>query len=570
MAALRDLEAALRARLDTTAEPGQLPAGPSLAYTLSAVVGFFLALSALTGVALSFFYAPSATDAWASVAYVEDQVSWGWLVRGLHYHGASALVIACGLHLVQAVWLGGYRKPRELAWYAGLGLMLLVLAAAITGYVLRWDQAGYWASKVEIGIAAATPLIGEHVQRLAQAGNDYGNLTVTRFHALHVAVVPALLLALALAHRSMARRHGPSPLPGRAARTATPRWPAQTARDVAVVALAFCALIAWVVNAGGAGLEAPADPTAAYDARPLWYFRWLFHLRKLMGAWETAAALVVPGIVLGFLFAMPWLDRPGAARPALRRRTVGAAFAALCLAIGGLTWASIHKDAGDAEHQEHEREAEKLAAKARRLARRYGVPAAGGTTVYQTVPMWRARTLWETQCKDCHQGDKRKGPLIEAGYGSRAWIARLLKDPSGDEFYGRSKIAKSEGAMKPVELEGDDLAAMVELVYAESGAADVDTAKAERAKAAFEEQCADCHSRDDGVSSSGPALARRGSLEHLVHFLGNPKAPIHLGEESEMPRFDKDLSVSDREALARYLLWLRTATAADVAALEPL
>ena len=571
MGALQELRDGLRVRLTASAEPGTIPGGPSVAYVLGAVLGFFLALSAATGLALSFFYSPSASDAWASVAYVEDQVTWGWLVRGLHFHGASALVIVCGLHLAQAAWLGAYRRPRELTWYAGLGLMLLVLGLAITGYVLRWDQAGYWASKVELGIAGATPVIGGSLQRLAQGGNDYGNLTVTRFHALHVGLLPALTAALVGAHWWLARRHGPSPLPGRASREPAPRWPAQTVRNLTAVALAFAALLVVVMQTGGAGLEAPADPTAAYDARPLWYFRWLFLLRKLMGSWETMAALVIPGLVLGFLAAMPWLDPPApVGAPRTRRRLVLGGFAFLCAGITALTFASLAKDSGDPEHSKHVAQAEALAAKARRLARTYGVPATGGVAVYQTVPMWRARTLWETQCKDCHQGKKRKGPLIEAGYGNREWIARFLKDPSGDAFFGRTKLGKSEDAMKAVELTGDALASTVELVYLESGAPDADAKRAEPAKAAFEEACGDCHSREDGVSSSGPALARRGSLDHLIHFIGNPKAPIHLGQSSEMPRFDKDLSMADREALAKYLLWLRTATAADVAKLEPL
>lgn len=571
MGLLQELRTALQVRLTASATPGQVPGGPSLAYVLGAVVTFFLVLSAVTGLALSFFYAPSVTDAWASVAYLEDQVTWGWLVRGLHLHGASALVIACGLHLAQTAWLGAYRRPRELTWFAGLALMLLVLGFTITGFVLRWDQAGYWASKVEVGIAAATPVVGDLVQKLAQGGNDYGNLTLTRFHALHVGLLPALTLGLVGAHVWVARRHGVTPRRRQGA-GASPWWPAQTVRNLVAVALAFAALLAVVVSTGGAGLEAPADPTAAYDARPLWYFRWLFLLRKLMGPWETVAALIIPGLVLGFLVAMPLLDRTpaeGQGSPR-RRRLVLATFFALCAGITALTAASLARDAGDAEHGKQVAKAEAQATRARRLARIYGVPPAGGLAVYQTVPMWRGRALWETQCKDCHQGKDRKGPLIEAGYGSRAWIARFFADPGGDEFYGRNKVAKSEGAMKPVELAGEPLAEMVELVYAESGAADADRGRAQKALPAFEEQCSDCHSREEGVSSSGPALARRGSLDHLVQFIGNPTAPIHLGEAAEMPRFDKDLSMVDREALAQYLLWLRTATAADVAGLEPL
>ncbi len=559
----------LSERLAETAEAGDLPGGASFAYVFSSVTFALLALSCATGIALSFYYSPSASDAWASVAYVEDQVTWGWLVRGLHLHGASALVIVSGLHLVQGAWLGAYRKPRELTWLLGIVLLLLVLGFAITGFVLRWDQAGYWANKVEVGIAAATPIFGGAIQRLIQGGNDYGNLTVTRFHALHVGVLPVALLVVGMGLRSLQRRHGAPALPGnRAGRTPGRWWPAQSARNAAAIALVFAALFAWVVASGGAGLEAPADPTAAYEARPLWYFRWLFFLRKLAGSMETLAAMAAPAVVLGFFALMPWLDADATNKP--RRRLTLSGFAALCTLVAVFTFASLRKDAGDAELRDHEAQSATLAAKARRLAKTYGVPAAGGTAVYQTTPMWKGRQLWEKNCASCHQGKEREAPLIEAGYGSRAWIAAFLAAPSGDAFFGRTKLGKSENAMKPVELQGEALAAMVELIYLESGAADADPKRAEAAKAVFEETCSDCHSREDGVSSSGPALARRGSVDHLVHFMGNPKAPIHYSDASEMPRFDRELSMAEREEIARYLIWLRGATPSDALGLEPL
>jgi ubiquinol-cytochrome c reductase cytochrome b subunit len=580
MAAIFKLQGWLRERLAETADADVVPGGPSFAYVFGSVFVFLLALSCATGLALSFYYSPSATDAWASVAYIEDQVTWGWLVRGLHLHGASALVIICGLHLVQGAWLGAYRKPRELTWLLGVVLLVLVLGFAITGFVLRWDQAGYWASKVEVGIAAATPVIGPTIQKFVQGGNDYGNLTVTRFHARHVGLLPALMIAGVIGYRWLARRHGVTARPGNQpakVAVAVAWWPRQTVRNLVAIGVVFAVLLAWVIRSGGAGLEAPADPTAAYDARPLWYFRWLFLLRKLTGSFEVVAAMAAPAIVLGFFALMPWIDplsaplsAPGKSSGGGRRKLALGGFGGLCAIIAVLTFASLRKDASDAELQKHLAQSATLAAKARRLAVTYGVPTAGGTAVYQTTPMWKGRRLWESHCTSCHQGDERKGPLIGPGYGSRAWIASFLLAPSGDAFFGRTELGKSENAMKAVELRGEALDSMVELVYLESGAADADAKRAEEAKAEFEETCSDCHSREDGVSSSGPALARRGTVDQLVHFIGNPKAPIHFGDASEMPRFNKELTMADREELARYLIWLRTATVSDVLALEPL
>src|SRR5690606_22842817 len=143
---------------DVADEP--IPGGPSFAYVFGSVLAFCLVLQAVTGVVLALYYSPSATDAWASVAYVEDQVSMGWFVRGLHHHGASAMVIVAGLHVVQVALFGAYKRPRELTWWVGIALLGLVLAFALTGYLLPWDQTGYWATQVATGIAGLAPLAG--------------------------------------------------------------------------------------------------------------------------------------------------------------------------------------------------------------------------------------------------------------------------------------------------------------------------------------------------------------------------------------------------------------------------
>jgi mono/diheme cytochrome c family protein len=162
--------------------------------------------------------------------------------------------------------------------------------------------------------------------------------------------------------------------------------------------------------------------------------------------------------------------------------------------------------------------------------------------------------------------------VIGPGHGNRAWLTQFLKTPSGDAFYGHTKLAATEEAMKPVELAPADLADLVELLYAESGAADVDTAKRDRGAKLFEAACTDCHSREEGVASTaGPNLFSLNSRAYFTAFIGNPKSPVHMGpDKSQMPRFDRDLSLVDRDALAEYLVWLRTASDEDVIKLGPL
>jgi ubiquinol-cytochrome c reductase cytochrome b subunit len=550
--------------------PATIAGGASFAYVFGTVVTFLVALEAVTGIALAAFYAPSATDAWASVAYLQDQVSLGWLLRGLHYHGASAIVIVTSLHLVQTAVYGAYKKPRELVWWLGILLMLLTLAWAVTGFVLRWDQAGFWANKVEVGIAAATPVLGEAIKKLALGGNDYGNLTLTRFYALHVMVLPVVVGGVIAGHVALARKLGATPL---GERPPVPRWPEQTVRNAVAIAVVFAILLAYVIHVHGADLAQPADPSQAYDARPLWYFRWLFLLRELAGSAEKLVAMATPAVVIGALVALPLIDRGPALAPRRRLPYLGA-LAGLLALIGGLTIVSVASDAGNDELAKRDAKAEQRAQLARKLARENGVPVTGAADVFLTSPMAKARSLFATRCKSCHDAEskERKGPIIAPGHGNRAWIEGMIKDPDGDAFWGRTKLAKSEAAMKPFEqMKSPDIDDIVELLYAESGATDADPAKRERGLAVFENACSDCHAREDGMpGAAAPGLAGFASRAYYLSFISNPKSALHMGrDKSQMPRFDKELTLDERDALAEYLVWLRTATPADLAALDP-
>jgi ubiquinol-cytochrome c reductase cytochrome b subunit len=549
-----------------------IPGGPSLAYVAGWVIVMLLGVEVITGAAMSAFYAPSTASAWASVAYVQDQVPLGWLVRGLHYHGTSALVIVTGAHLLQTALYGAYKKPRELVWWLGLVLFVLVLGFAISGYVLRWDQAGYWANHVEIGITASAPIAGATLKGLALGGNDYGNLTLTRFYALHVIALPGIALLVVVGHLWTSRLHGSTPRWGRDGLAATKRWPLQTLRDVIAMAIVFAILLGYVISHHGADLAAPADPAAAYDARPLWYFRWLFELRHLAGSYERLAALIAPVIVGGFLVGLPLVDRSPDRSPKQRIPFIAAVVALFAL-IAVLTLKSFAGDDGDEALAKRDHANEMLASRARALAIKNGVPISGAQDVFKTVPMYTARSLFEQKCKGCHDAHSkdRKGPIIGPGHGNRAWFAAFLHAPSSDPFWGHTKLGPTEDAMKPVELTPGELADLGELLYAQSGASDADAVKRDRGKALFDKACTDCHSIDEGVAGGGgPGLGDLGSRDWYTSFISNPKQAVHMGKLGEMPRFDRDLTITERDALAGYLVWLRTASQADLDKLGPL
>ncbi len=542
-----------------------VPGGASYAYVWGSVLTFVLGLQAVTGVFLAMYYSPSATDAWASVAYIEDQVTMGWFVRGLHSYGASAMVILCGLHMLQTAVYGAYKKPREVNWILGVLMLGVVLAFALTGYLLPWDQTGYWATKVATGIAGITPVAGQQIQEVAQGGNEYGNLTITRFFAIHVFILPASLIGLVVLHIALFRRHGVTPRWGQSeqqleSRT-QPFWPDQLFKDMVAVAAVFAVLVGINVYTHGVGLEAPADPASNFDARPEWYFRALFQaLKYFEGPLEAVVALGLPVVVGGVLLGLPFLDRGDSRAPRDRLPFIGVLGAGFAVAVG-LTAVSYLDDASDDALQERIAAAEEEAHLARELAVQNGVPAAGGTAVYTTVPHYEAKQLWAEHCGACHDpgAEDRKGPIIAAGYNSRAWLAAFYREPSADQFFGVTSIDK----MKPVKETGADFDALVEFVYAQSGADDVDQALAEKGETLFDDgDCSNCHSHDwETEEELGPNLGRRGTAAMFAEFIADPDHARWFGDKNEMPGFADKLTADDIAALADYLVFLRTAPA---------
>ncbi|HWN71264.1 MAG TPA: cytochrome b N-terminal domain-containing protein [Haliangium sp.] len=548
-----------------------VPGGASFAYVFGSVLTFVLLLQMTTGVFLAMYYSPSATDAWASVAYIQDTVNFGWFVRGLHSHGASAMVILAGLHLLQTGLYGAYKKPREMNWIVGVLMLGLILAFALTGYLLPWDQTGYWATKVATGIAGTSPVIGAQLQQVAQGGNEYGNLTLTRFFAIHVFLLPGALIGLLVLHVALFRRHGVTPKWGRTKaeldRDTEPFWPDQLFKDMIAIALAFSALIAVNVYTHGAKLDAPADPASNFDARPEWYFRALFQLLKYFeGTMEHIVALGLPVVVGGVLLGLPFVDRgadrsPRARAPFLGVLMLGAVAAAL------LTFVSFREDARDPQLQERLAHAHQQATLARELASTRGVPTAGGTSIFTLEDHYRAKKLWTEHCAACHAGEEREGPEIGPGYNSRAWIRDFLKNPDGPRHFGMMEW-KPESRMQPVQLEGEDLDAVVELIYAQSGAVDAKQDLASKGQTLFDDgDCSDCHERDGTTAGSAPNLGGRGSVDTLAAFIADASQPHFFGELNKMPKFGRPkLTEDDRYALAEYLIWLRSATPEQPAA----
>jgi quinol-cytochrome oxidoreductase complex cytochrome b subunit len=169
-------------------------------YTLGSATLFLITLQFLTGILLLFYYVPSTDNAWNSINYIMNEAYFGTLIRGIHYWSANFLLAVIGLHMAQVFISGGYKAPRELSWITGVILLLLVSVMAFTGYTLRWDQDGYWATIVAMKAASYSPFVGSYVIHFLLGGDTMGPATLSRFFAIHVSLLPAILVPLMLVH----------------------------------------------------------------------------------------------------------------------------------------------------------------------------------------------------------------------------------------------------------------------------------------------------------------------------------------------------------------------------------
>lgn len=315
-----------------------MPPGVGWWQTLGNLLLTLLMFQFITGVALAMFYSPSPESAYASVKHINTA---GLMARGLHVWGSTVIVIVTVLHILRVFFWGSYKKPRELTWVFGVIIFNIILGFSFTGYLLPWDQKAYWATVVGTRIAATVPVVGEGLMEFIRGGPEVGALTLTRFYALHVMLLPFLLMVFTGLHLYLVRRHhiaGPVvPIKGKPVRF----YPHQLFKD-AVVVLFGVGLVIYLALAFPPGLEAIANPTGTeFAPRPEWYFLGLYELLKIMPAgWEVVATIVVPGMVsIGMIF-LPWIDRSASRHPAARQWIINAGIVVV-LMIGLMTLKGI-------------------------------------------------------------------------------------------------------------------------------------------------------------------------------------------------------------------------------------
>ncbi len=549
--------------------------GARWAYVFGSGLLLTFVIQAVTGVLLMTSYAPSAQSAWASVAHISTATRGGWLVRGLHHFGTSAMIVLLGAHLLQVAIYGAYKRPREVNWWLGLTLLAMTLAFALNGNPLRWDQKGYWAAKVETGIAGTMPF-GSQIQAFLLGGDDFGSLTLTRFHALHTAVLPAAVIAILALHVALFRKHGVTPPVNADEKKVDAFYPSQALKDVAFGLLVLAIIFVCTLNEHGAPLSAPADPASDYPARPEWYFAALFQLRKMFhGSAEPIGTVVLPGIAALYLLGLPFLDKKTsrALRPRLPVLTP--------LFLGGLGVVALTifakwTDAHDVQLQKALAQADKRSEIALKLAQN-GVPASGPLDMLANDPELRGETIFTEKCSVCHLlgdiGDKKKhnGPVLD-GWGTEAWILQMLHDPDSDSHFGKTPYSGEMPSMdtppkdKPDAklMSKDDMNAAAAFL-ASQGAPDEkrDATLVAAGEKIVSTRCTGCHlykgEGDDGDEELAPEFAGYGSDAWVIAQVTNPATKATYRDQAldpkkkgHMPKFEGELSTADIAIVARW------------------
>ncbi|HVA25210.1 MAG TPA: cytochrome b N-terminal domain-containing protein [Chloroflexota bacterium] len=304
-------------------------------------------IQVVTGVALAMTYSAAPSVAYDTLQFISHSAPFGSLLRGMHYFGASAMVVLISIHVLRIFLMGSYKFPREFNWLTGAFLLVLTAAIAFTGQLLRWDQDGYWSIVVMAEQAGKTPVVGQLVAQLVVAGSTVGGATLTRFFGIHVFLLPAMIGGFILIHLWLVIFDGISepPVPGVTVdpktykqryhalleRDGVPFFPDAAWRDALFAGIVVAVIMILAAVIGAPELGKPADPTIIQaNPRPDWYFLWYFTVLSLIPpALENWVILTVPVLIGVLVVAVPFVSRGGERHPARRPLAVFAVGAML-------------------------------------------------------------------------------------------------------------------------------------------------------------------------------------------------------------------------------------------------
>src|SRR5499426_1772059 len=380
----------------------------------AALTVFFLQL--VTGILLALIYVPSAAEAWNSLQALNHDVTLGWFIRALHGWGSNFMVAIVLIHMAQVFLFGAYKFPRELTWIVGVFLLLMTLGMAFSGQILRFDQDAYWGLGIGASIASRVPIAGPAIVKLMLGGPIIAGATLSRFFAMHVFVIPGLLIGFVCLHVLMVLKLGINewPMPGRIVKRATylseyheltrkdgvPFVPYAVWKDMFFAAFILLAVAACALWFGPFGPTGQPDPTIIQTVpKPDYFFLWLYALLSLLPpSLETPVLLIGPVVGIGALLLLPFLSGEG--EKSWRRRPI-AVVTVLLLAVTLGTFTRLAQIAPWSPHMD----AWSSDPVPARLLKRSTALERQGALVFQGK-----------QCRNCHSlGDSggKRGPALD-------------------------------------------------------------------------------------------------------------------------------------------------------------
>ena len=585
-----------------------IPGGARWRYVWGSTLVYTFTIQVITGIFLATAYSPSTTTAWESVYHIQNHMQFGWLVRGMHHFSAQAMTVLLAIHLMQVVIDGAYKAPREVNFWLGLILMQIVLGLGLTGYLLPWDQKGYYATQVSTEIMGATPVVGPQLQQIAQGGPQYGHHTLTRFFTMHVMILPGTLVAFLVLHIAVFRRHGITvPDPDRAPGVAF--WPDQVLKD-AVACLVVLATVVGLAYWKGAELSAPADPSEAFSAaRPEWYFLFLFQFLRFEWVEHQGlafGAIYLPGALMLLLTAMPVFGR----------WKLGHWFnivfmMAMMVGIIGLTGLALKNDAKDPDFQAAVKQAHDDSERIKVLAERpEGIPLEGAVSLLRNDPLTQGPRLFARNCAMCHRYNGHDGTGREVvklvnkeripelptatdlgKFGTKDWLKSVITDyattfaplsNAGEKvkkYFGTDSVmagwSKSHSQHWRIGANEASLEDLTSFLQAQGGRTspkpNMDEAAVKRGReiftsgklavGEFESKCTDCHSLKPrgeeavvGEVGTAPTLTGYAGSDWLREFLKNPGHSQFYGDHNAMPAFGDRLSEKELDLLVRWMV----------------
>ena len=298
-------------------------------YVFGSAATTLLAAQIVTGILLALVYVPSGAEAWRSLDELNNHLYLGWFLRAMHGWGSNFMVAVVLIHMCQVFTFGAYKFPRELTWILGVFMLLMTLGMAFTGQVLRFDQDAYWGLGIGASIMSRVPLVGGWLVDLLLGGPIIAGATLSRFFALHVFVIPGILLLFTATHIWMVIKLGINdwPMPGRIVRRDTylkeyhelahkdgvPFVPDALWKDMFFSAAVLAAVAVCAVVFGPYGPGGQPDPTIVNTVpKPDFFFLWLYAvLAYLPPSLETPFILTVPVLAICALLALPLLAGEG-------------------------------------------------------------------------------------------------------------------------------------------------------------------------------------------------------------------------------------------------------------------